>query len=102
MIGRAAFKKMKNTAILVNTARGGIVDEQALYDALTNGALAAAALDAMTAGPPAESPLRTLPNCILTPHAGTATGEATLNMGIMAVQNLLDVLETGTCENRIN
>ena len=97
MIGEAEFKKMKKTAVLVNTARGGIVDEAALYEALKSGALFAAGLDATVDEPPTGSPLCTLPNCILSPHAGAATVEAAGNMGMMAVENLLAVLRTGTC-----
>ncbi|MDR1231864.1 MAG: phosphoglycerate dehydrogenase [Spirochaetaceae bacterium] len=97
IIAEAAFRKMKNTAILVNTARGGIVDEHALYEALKTGAIFAAALDATIDEPPSDSPLSTLPNCILTPHVGAATIEATHNMGMMAAENLLEALKTGTC-----
>jgi D-3-phosphoglycerate dehydrogenase len=97
MISRAELKKMKRTAVIVNTARGGIVDEAALYEALKNGKIFAAGLDTTVDEPPYESPLCTLPNCILTPHAGAATVEAAHNMGMTAAQNLLDVLKTGTC-----
>jgi D-3-phosphoglycerate dehydrogenase len=97
MIAETAFRKMKNTAILVNTARGGIVDEHALYEALKAGKIFAAGLDTTVDEPPYDSPLVTLPNCILTPHVGAATIEASHNMGMMAVENLLEVLRTGTC-----
>jgi D-3-phosphoglycerate dehydrogenase len=97
LISRAGLKKMKRTAVIVNTARGGIVDEAALYDALKDRAIFAAGLDVTVDEPPYESPLCTLPNCILTPHAGAATVEAAHNMGMMAAQNLLDVFKTGTC-----
>jgi D-3-phosphoglycerate dehydrogenase len=102
MIDAAAFAKMKSNAVFVNTARGGIVDEQALYDALKNGGIAAAALDATVDEPPYTSPLCSLANCILTPHIGAATEEAALNMGLTAVTNLLDVLHTGKCKNRVD
>jgi D-3-phosphoglycerate dehydrogenase len=97
MIAEAEFKKMKRAAILVNTARGGIVDEQALYDALKNGKIFAAGLDVTVDEPPYESPLRRLPNCVLTSHTGATTVEASRSMGMMAVENLLAVLKTGTC-----
>jgi D-3-phosphoglycerate dehydrogenase len=97
MIGEAEFRKMKNTAIFVNTARGGIVDEGALYEALKTGEIFAAGLDATVDEPPYSSPLCTLPNCIITPHAGAATVEATHNMGMMAAENLLEALKTGMC-----
>lgn len=88
---------MKPTAVLVNTARGGIVDEDALYEALKNHTIGAAALDATVVEPACGSPLTELPNCILTPHAGAATAEAAQNMGMMAAQNVLDVLQGREC-----
>ncbi len=97
MFGAEQFKAMKKDAILVNTARGGIVDEDALYEALKNGEIRGAALDATVQEPPYDSPLCTLPNCILTPHAGAATKEAVSRMGLMAAQNAVDVLIGGNC-----
>ncbi len=97
MFGAEQFKAMKNDAILINTARGGIVDEGALYEALKNGEIRGAALDATIDEPPYDSPLCTLSNCILTPHAGAATNEAISNVGLMAAQNVLDVLTSGSC-----
>ncbi|MDR1030413.1 MAG: phosphoglycerate dehydrogenase [Treponema sp.] len=97
MIAEPEFKKMKPTTVIVNTARGGIIDESALYHALKTGAIFAAGLDTTVEEPPYHSPLCTLPNCILTPHIGSTTIEATHNMGMMAVENLLAVLKTGTC-----
>ena len=101
IIDSAALSKMKKTAVLVNTARGGLIDEDALARALSEGRIAAAALDATADEKPGNSPLCKLPNCILTPHAGAATHEAALKMGLMAVKNLLDYLETGTCVNMV-
>lgn len=97
MFGREQFRAMKPDAILVNTARGGIIDEEALYEALKSGQIRAAALDATAAEPPYGSPLCSLPNCILTPHAGAATLEAVSRMSLMAAQNALDVLAGGSC-----
>jgi D-3-phosphoglycerate dehydrogenase len=102
LIAQHAFKQMKNTAVLVNTARGGIVDEAALYEALKTGRIFAAGLDTTVDEPPHESPLRTLPNCILTSHTGAATIEASHAMGMMAVENLLAVFKTGTCRYLVN
>lgn len=101
MIGVEALRKMKRRAIIVNTARGGIIDEEALYRALRDGEIGAAALDATVVEPACESPLCSLPNCILTPHAGATTYEAVLNMGMMAAQNALDVLNGGKCANLV-
>jgi D-3-phosphoglycerate dehydrogenase len=101
MISATEFRKMKSAAVIVNTARGGIIDETALEDALKTGGIGAAALDATVEEPPYDSPLCALPNCILTPHAGAATVEASHNMSMLAAQNLLGVLETGVCGNLV-
>lgn len=98
MFSTEQFKAMKKDAIVVNTARGGIVDEQALYEALVSGEIRAAGLDATVDEPPYDSPLCTLPNCILTPHAGAATQEASSKMSLMAAQNAVDVLTGGSCK----
>lgn len=98
MFNAETFKKMKNTAVLVNTARGGIVDEDALYEALTQGEIYAAALDAVVDESDEENnKLRQLDNCILTPHAGAATTDASSKMSLMAAQNVIEVLSTGSC-----
>ncbi len=96
MFSTKQFQMMKKDAILVNTARGGIVDEKALYEALKSGEIRAAGLDATVEEPPYDSPLCTLPNCILTPHAGAASQEASSKMSLMAAQNVLDVLTQGS------
>ncbi len=69
MFNKEAFSKMKPTAILVNTSRGGVVDQDALYTALKEGKLASAALDVTTPEPlPPSHPLLSLPNCVVLPH----------------------------------
>jgi len=88
---------MKPTAVIVNTARGGVIDEDALYTALKEGKIAAAGLDATVEEPAYNSPLTTLDNCILTPHAGATTIDAVRNMGLLAAESALDVLNTGSC-----
>ena len=98
MISTAQFDMMKKDAVIVNTARGGIIDEEALYEALSTGKIRAAGLDATVKEPPYDSPLLTLPNCILTPHAGAATKEASSKMSLMAAENAVEVLTTGTCQ----
>ena len=97
MVDAKRLAEMKPKAVLVNTARGGIIDEAALYEALRTGEIGAAGLDATEVEPACGSPLATLPNCILTPHAGAATYEAGYNMGMMAAQNALDVLNGRDC-----
>ncbi|MCD8077757.1 MAG: phosphoglycerate dehydrogenase [Lachnospiraceae bacterium] len=97
MVDAGRLAQMKKQAVLVNTARGGIVDEDALYEALRTHQIGAAALDATLCEPACGSPLAELPNCILTPHAGAATAEAAYRMGMMAARNVLDVLQGREC-----
>jgi len=86
------MKTMKKGAIIVNTARGGLIDEEAAYELLTSGQLGGLGLDVYDEEPPKKTPLFSLPNVILTPHTAAHTAEATANMGDMSVQNLIDVL----------
>jgi len=92
IIDRAALGSMKTGALLVNTARGGLIDEDAAYDALTAGRLGGLALDAYEVEPPSGSRLFELDSVIATPHTGAHTDEATAKMAQMAVDNLLAVL----------
>lgn len=93
MIGSAELGVCRPTAILVNTARGGIVDEVALYEALSRNELAAAASDVFAVEPPGvDMPLMSLPNFLPTPHIGANTEEALYRMGITVVEDLFAVL----------
>jgi phosphoglycerate dehydrogenase-like enzyme len=93
LLGPNEFKRMKSTAILVNTARGGIVDEDALCHALTHGRLFGAGLDVFEEEPlSSTSPLRQLENVVLTPHFGYATTQAISQTWVGSVQNLLRFL----------
>ena len=81
---------MKESAILVNTARGAVVDSDALLDALKQGHIRAAALDVTDPEPiPADHPLLALPNCLIVPHIGSATVRTRERMGLIAADNLL-------------
>jgi lactate dehydrogenase-like 2-hydroxyacid dehydrogenase len=90
LIGERALRQMKATAILVNTARGPVVDADALVRALREGWIAAAALDVTDPEPiPSDHPLLLLPNCIVVPHIASATVTARERMAVMAAENLL-------------
>ena len=92
LIDVQALARMKPTAYLINTARGGLVDEQALYVALTAKKLAGAACDVFAQEPPDAGGLVSLDNFIAAPHIGSATAQTTLRMGLMAAENALAVL----------
>ena len=92
LIDAAALAAMKPTAVLVNTARGPIVDEQALATALRAGTIAGAALDVFEREPEVTEELLALENVVLTPHLGSATRETRIAMGMLAVSALRDVL----------
>lgn len=90
LIGERELKLMKKSAILVNAARGAVVDSNALLKALTNGWITSAALDVTDPEPlPPSSPLYDLKNCLITPHIGSATHGARRKMAEIAVENLL-------------
>jgi D-3-phosphoglycerate dehydrogenase len=93
MIGEKELKLMKPGAFLVNTSRGGLIDEQALHQALVENRLAGAGLDVFVDEPPANSPLLQLGDkVLLAPHLGAQTTETVLRMGKMAAENIVQVL----------
>ncbi len=90
LIGGPQLQRIKPTAVLVNTARGGVVDPDALYVALRDGQLAYAALDVTEPEPiPTDHPLLTLPNCLIVPHLGSASVTTRKRMALLAAENLL-------------
>ena len=94
MFSAEEFDAMKSTSILINCARGGIVNEKALYDSLTNNKIRSAGLDVYDDEPSTSSnPLFSLDNILLSPHIAGVTQEATIRMSKQAVQNVLDVFD---------
>ena len=90
----ARLGRMKKTAFIVNTARGGIIDEKALYDALSKNQIAGAALDVFVQEPtPTNNPLLKLKNFIAAPHVAGVTREAVDRMAMVTVQNMLSVID---------
>ncbi len=97
LVNRKTLGLMKPGAILINTGRGGLVDQEALYEALSEGKLAAAGLDVFDPEPlPATHPLLTLENLMALPHIGSASVTAREGMAVMAARNILAVLVEGT------
>lgn len=93
LIDAEAFAKMKPTAVLVNTARGGIVDPKALYEALQSGQIAAAGLDVTEPEPISpDDPLLTLDNCLIIPHLGSSSVATRNKMATLAAENVLAAL----------
>ena len=90
MIGAAQIAQMQRTAFLINTARGGVVDESALKSALLDGRIAGAAFDVFHSEPPTDRGLLGLDNFVSTPHTGGSSEEAVLAMGRAAIRNLRD------------
>ena len=102
IIGARELGLMKNTGVLINVARGGIVDEAALYEALKNGTIWAAGLDVFETEPVSlDHPLLTLPNVTVLPHIGSASIKTRLAMMNLNAQAITDVLEGRDPENRV-
>jgi D-3-phosphoglycerate dehydrogenase len=99
LLGRDQLALMKPGALLVNTARGGLVDGDALADALRSGRLGGAGLDVFRAEPPRGSPLLGLENVVLTPHVAGQTREALRRMGELTMANCLEALRGGRPEH---
>jgi D-3-phosphoglycerate dehydrogenase len=103
LINKDAFKKMKRGVFIINCARGGIVNEQDLCEAIKEGIVAGAALDVFEKEPlPPDHPLLSLDQVIMTPHLGASTDEAQENVAIAVAEQVIDYLLKGTIRNAIN
>lgn len=107
MMNKEHFQLMKKTAFLINTSRGKVVDDDAIYEALESKAIAGAALDVFQQEPanasmPFTSPLQKLDNVILTPHIGGSTEEAQMNIMLTVSKKIINFLCSGTTEGAVN
>ncbi len=103
LIGEAAIATMKPGVRIINCARGGLVDERALAEAILLGKVAGAALDVFEQEPaPADNPLLALPEVITTPHLGASTQEAQVSVATMIAEQVLDYLKQGTVRGAVN
>jgi D-3-phosphoglycerate dehydrogenase / 2-oxoglutarate reductase len=103
LIGHGALEKMKPGVRIINCARGGLVDEQALYEAIISGKVAGAALDVFEQEPVnPDNPLLALERVIATPHLGASTQEAQLGVATMIAEQVLDYLQHGTVRGAVN
>jgi len=102
ILSREAIAKMKKGVRIINCARGGLIDEAALVEALKSGQVAGAALDVFAEEPATESPLFGMPNVVCTPHLGASTTEAQENVALQVAEQMADYLLTGAVQNALN
>ncbi|MHC4533842.1 MAG: phosphoglycerate dehydrogenase [Planctomycetota bacterium] len=102
MIGAEQIQKMKPTVRLVNCARGGIINEDALYDALAAKRIAGAALDVYPKEPPENTRFAESENCVVTPHLGASTSEAQIEVAVEAARIIVDAIKGGPVKNALN
>jgi D-3-phosphoglycerate dehydrogenase len=102
LLDKAAFDKMKDGVMIVNCARGGIVDEADLNEALRSGKVAGAALDVFEHEPPGVCPLFDIDRVICTPHLGASTLEAQTNVAVQVAEQIIDCLQKGSVRNAVN
>ena len=102
MIDKDQIEMMKPTVRIVNCARGGIINEDALYDALKAEKIAGAALDVFPTEPPKNTRFSDLDNCVVTPHLGASTEEAQIEVAVEAAQILADAIKGGPVKNALN
>ncbi len=102
MIAAEQINMMKKTVRLVNCARGGIINEDAMYQALSDGRIAGAAIDVFPTEPPENTDFSELDNCLVTPHLGASTSEAQVEVAVEAAQILVDAIKGGAVKNALN
>ena len=102
IINAKAFDKMKMGVFIINCARGGIISEKDLYDALKSGKVAGAALDVFEEEPTKNTELISLNNVICTPHLGASTDEAQINVAIAIAEQIVNFLTKGEIKNAVN
>ena len=102
MIGAEQIQKMKSTVRLINCARGGIINEDALYDALAAKRIAGAALDVYPKEPPENTRFVEFENCVVTPHLGASTSEAQIEVAVEAARIIVDAIKGGPVKNALN
>ena len=102
VINATAIKAMKKGVRIINCARGGLVDEAALYEALKNGQVSGAAFDVFVTEPATDNPLFSLPNVVCTPHLGASTSEAQENVALQVAEQMSDYLLRGAITNAVN
>ncbi|MFQ5485830.1 MAG: phosphoglycerate dehydrogenase [Desulfobacterales bacterium] len=102
LLNKKSFDKMKKGVMVINCARGGIVNESDLYDAIVSGRVAGAALDVFETEPPGRSPLFELDRVICTPHLGASTFEAQTNVSVEVADQIIKYLKNGTIINAVN
>ncbi len=102
LIGREAIDRMKDDAILLNVARGGVIDETAVAEALRDGRLGGAGIDVFENEPPTDSPLLDAPNTLLTPHLGASTVEAQVLVSEEVAMQVIDILDGRSARYAVN
>ncbi|MCK5783246.1 MAG: phosphoglycerate dehydrogenase [Desulfobacterales bacterium] len=102
LLNKEAFDQMKDGVMIINCARGGIVDESDLYNAITSGKVAGAALDVFETEPPGKIPLLELDQVICTPHLGASTSEAQTNVAVAVADQIIQYLKNDTVINAVN
>jgi len=102
LLNASSFAKMKDSVRIVNCARGGIIDETALYEAIVSGKVGGAALDVFEKEPPGKNPLLELDQVICTPHLGASTTQAQAKVSVAIAEQVVDYLSLGTARHAVN